>query len=110
VKFAVGPGRKLRSSEYWRTVSPFGMILLLLVSASFAVVGWLCLFRTDKLVESARKKYDEKRSVRPSLSPGFVLKTWYPTYLRGIGILAWIMLLGLALLVLGVIRLPIPGS
>jgi len=74
------------------------------------VVGWLCIFRTDKLVESARKKYEEKRAFRPSLSPGFVLKTWYPTYLRGIGILAWLMLLGMALLVFGNFTLPIPTN
>ena len=68
----------------------FGTVLLLVINALMAVLGWRYLFRTDAVVAAARARHEKKRLQRNSLSPGMVTESWYPTYVRCAGVALWL--------------------
>jgi hypothetical protein len=65
------------------------LLFLGLVVIALVVLGCACLFRTTALVEWARMRYQRSsRIVQAWPFSNLVLKPWYPTYLRGMGIYA----------------------
>jgi hypothetical protein len=71
-------------------MTTFGIVWLAVVSLGFAVCGWLCVFKTDMLVERGRKNYEERKFVRAFTRSSMVLKPWYPTYIRCAGVFIWL--------------------
>lgn len=64
--------------------------LSMVVIAALAVLGWSCVFRTDAMVEWARKRYQRSsKFVQHYPFSNIVLKPWYPTYLRSMGLFVW---------------------
>ena len=79
-------------------MTSFGIVWLALLSLGFGACGWLCVFRTEMLVAWGRKSY-ERRNNHPRLvreiirihpMSNIVLKPWYPTYIRWMGIFIWL--------------------
>jgi hypothetical protein len=65
------------------------VLFLGLVVIALVVLGCACLFRTTVLVEWARTRYQRSsRIVQAWPFSNLVLKPWYPTYLRGMGVYA----------------------
>jgi hypothetical protein len=56
---------------------------------ALALCGWLCIFRTSKVVDWAQNNYRSSRITRSCPGSGMVMKPWYPTYLRCMGVYAW---------------------
>jgi hypothetical protein len=69
----------------WEAPMPAVIVVLALT----AVSGWVCVFRTSKLVKWSQNNYKKSRIFRRWPGSGLVLKSWYPTYLRCMGIYAW---------------------
>ena len=67
--------------------------------AGLAIVGWLCIYKTDALVERARRRYEKHWFVRAYPFSRMVMQDWYPTYLRCSGVLIWVWALVLIYLV-----------
>jgi len=77
------------------------LLVIIVVLALTAVSGWFCVFRTSKLVSWSQNNYRKSRVFRWWPGSGLVLKSWYPTYLRCMGIYAWAfgaLILGLFLI------------
>lgn len=53
-----------------------------------ASVGWMCLFKTSTVVRWARTNYARSKVTRAYPFSNLVEKTWYPTYLRCMGVFA----------------------
>jgi hypothetical protein len=66
------------------------MIVLFVLTIGLAICGWLCVFRTEALVEQQQKNYAKHGFVRAYPFSSMVLKSWYPTYLRCAGVFAWV--------------------
>jgi len=67
---------------------------------ALAIVGWTCVFRTVVAVEWARRRYHKGgRLVQAYPFSNIVLKPWYPTYLRSMGVFVWLVDLLLAIVV-----------
>jgi len=73
-----------------RPAPPGGMVLMAILVAALAICGWLCIYKTDALVERQRRRYQKYALVRLYPFSGMVMKSWYPAYLRGSGILLWL--------------------
>ena len=71
-------------------MTTFGIVWLVVMSLGFAVCGWLCVFKTNMLVERARKNYEKRKFVRAFASSDMVLKPWYPTFIRCAGVFIWL--------------------
>ena len=65
-------------------------LVLLALTGGLAICGWLCMYRTDALVERQRRRYEKSEWVRAYPFSSMVMKDWYPTYLRGSGLLIWL--------------------
>ena len=66
-------------------------LLAVLAIVALAALGWACLFRTNVIVEWVRRDYRRSnRFVQAWPFSNLVLKSWYPTYLRSMGICFWI--------------------
>jgi len=65
------------------------MVVLALLLVGLALTGWMCVFRTDMLVQRARAQYERHGLVRLYPFSGLVMKDWYPTYLRCSGVFVW---------------------
>jgi len=63
--------------------------MLALVTA-LAVVGWICIYKTDALVTRQRRQYEKYAFVRFNPFAGMVTKSWYPAYLRVSGVCIWL--------------------
>jgi hypothetical protein len=70
--------------------TPRESLVLAVLVAGLALVGWLCIYKTDTLVERARRRYERHWFVRAYPFSGMVMKDWYPAYLRFWGIVIWI--------------------
>jgi hypothetical protein len=74
-------------------IAPMPRIALwwtVIVIVGLAVLGWACLFRTRILVEYARQRYERSnRFIKAWPGHGTVMKSWYPGYLRSMGIFVW---------------------
>jgi hypothetical protein len=68
---------------------PSELAFLAVVLAVTGVAGWFCVFRTSTLVSWAQSNYRNSKIARWWPGSGLVLKSWYPTYLRCMGIYAW---------------------
>jgi len=87
-------------------VSAIPKSIAVLLIVALAIVGWTCVFRTVVVVEWARRRYHKSgRLVRAYPFSNIVLKAWYPTYLRSIGIFVWFFDLLLVIVVLAPKRL-----
>ena len=75
------------------------MIVLFALTIGLAICGWLCVFKTGVLVERQQKNYAKHGFVRAYPFSSMVLKSWYPTYLRCAGMLAWLWALVIIYLV-----------
>ena len=65
------------------------LLLLGLTVVALVALGYACLFRTTVLVDWARRRYQRSsRIVQAWPFSNLVLKPWYPTYLRGMGVYA----------------------
>jgi hypothetical protein len=70
------------------TASETAATLLAVFGCAFC--GWLCLFRTSAVVGWLRANYARSRLVRAYPFSGLVLRPWYSTYLRCMGIFIWL--------------------
>jgi len=81
-------------------VSAIPKSLAVLLMVALAIVGWTCVFRTVVVVEWARRRHHKSgRLVQAYPFSNIVLKPWYPTYLRSIGIFVWLVDLLLVIVV-----------
>ena len=64
------------------------LLLVGLAVIALVVLGCACLFRTTALVEWARTHHQRSRIIQAWPFSNLVLKSWYPIYLRGMGIYA----------------------
>jgi hypothetical protein len=65
------------------------ILFLGFVVIALVVLGCVCLFRTTVLVEWARKDFlRSSRFVQAWPGTNLVMKSWFPMYLRGMGIYA----------------------
>ena len=54
--------------------------------------GWAALFKTELVIEYAKKQYRESgKLVQKWPGSNMVLKEWFPVYLRGMGVFAWLI-------------------
>ena len=81
-------------------ITPFGIAWLAVMGTAFAVAGWFCIFRTDKMVAMGRRNYEKSKFTRAYPFSNFVLKDSYPTYIRCGGIFLWVWLLAILFLVI----------
>ena len=81
-------------------ITPFGIIWLVVTGAAFAVAGWFCIFRTDVMVAMGRRNYEKSKFIRAYPVSSFVLRDYYPTYIRCAGIFIWAFLLAVICLVI----------
>jgi hypothetical protein len=69
----------------------FVRVLCVGVVIGLAVLGWACLFRTERLVLWARRNYERSnRFIRAWPGHSGVMKPWYPAYVRFMGIFVWV--------------------
>lgn len=66
---------------------PLPVVVVVLVFTG--ITGWLCVFRTNILVSWAQNNYRKNKIVRWRPGSGIVFKSWYPTYLRCMGVYLW---------------------
>lgn len=65
------------------------LLFLGLVVVALVVLGCACLFRTNALADWARTRYRRSSGIVQGWPfSNLVLKPWYPTYLRGMGVYA----------------------
>jgi hypothetical protein len=78
----------------------FKTIWLIGANVGFVYCAWLCLFKTDKLVERGRKNHLKSSLSQSSPTSGMVTSKWYPTYIRcaGIFIVLWLVLVDFVLI------------
>ena len=92
-------------------MTTFGVVWLAVFSLGFGVCGWLCVFKTEMLVESGRRSYQKRkvleeksRLVRALVGTNptsrMVLKPWYPTFIRCMGAFIWLWALAVLCLVI----------
>jgi hypothetical protein len=68
-----------------------GKLVSIVAIVALAALGWKCIFRTDDMVEWARRRYKQSsKFVQGYPFSNIVLKPWYPTYLRSMGIFIWL--------------------
>jgi len=79
--------------------------LMGILAAALAILGWLCLYKTDTLVAHQRRRYEQHSWVRAYPFSSMVMKDWYPIYLRCSGLVIWLW--DLALIYLVWIRKPV---
>lgn len=79
-------------------VAPSELAFLAVTFAVAGVAGWFCVFRTSMLVSWAQNNYRHSKIARWWPGAGVVMKSWYPTYLRCMGVYIWAF--GLLILVL----------
>jgi hypothetical protein len=77
------------------TSKPVWLVIMVL---GFAVCGWLGVFKTNMVVAMGRKNYEKSKFLRSSPLSGIVLKPWYPTYIRCVGIFIWLWALAIVYL------------
>jgi hypothetical protein len=59
-----------------------------------ALVGTICVFQPKRMQEWIQKQYHgSNRSIRRYTFSNLIFKTWYPTYLRVMGVWAWLLAL-----------------
>jgi hypothetical protein len=75
-----------------------GAIALAVISLSFYIFGFLCIFKTKMVVEWGRRSYDKSGFLSPFAS--LVAKPWYPTYIRCMGAFIWLWAMVIDCLVL----------
>jgi hypothetical protein len=63
--------------------------VLVAVVAITTVLGWICIFRTSKLVTWAQNNYRKSKVLRWWPGSSLVMKPWYPRYLCCMGVYAW---------------------
>ena len=81
-------------------MSAFGTVWLIIVIPLFAISGWFLVFRTEMLINRARKNaLTRSRFIKAFTSYEVVDKPWYPKYLRWAGIFVWLWTLAIAVLV-----------
>jgi hypothetical protein len=59
-------------------------------SAFFYVCGWLCIFKTEMLVEWRRNNYSKSKLAQANPISGLVTKPWYPIFIQCCGVLIWL--------------------
>jgi hypothetical protein len=68
-----------------------GKLVSVVVIVALAALGWICLFRTDVMAEWARRQHQRRsKFVQDYPFSNIVLKPWYPTYLRSMGVFIWL--------------------
>lgn len=77
-----------------------GIIWLVSTSLGFGLTGWLCVFRTETVVIWGREGYERRKMweknklfrtfFRTDPISKIVLKPWYRTYIRWMGIFIWL--------------------
>ena len=66
-------------------------LAVVVILATFqAVCGWLFVFKTDMLVRWGLSNYARSKMLQGVPNTGLILKSWYPTLLRGAGIFIWL--------------------
>jgi TRAP-type C4-dicarboxylate transport system permease small subunit len=68
-----------------------GTVLLVVINVLMAAVGWRYLFRTEAVVTEARSRLEKKKWTQVSPSAGLATKSWYPTYVRCVGVVLWVL-------------------
>jgi hypothetical protein len=77
-----------------------GAIALGVMSLVFYTCGALCIFKTKMLVGWGQGNYVKHKSIQAYPFSDFVMKPWYPMYIRGAGIFIWLWALAIDYLVL----------
>jgi len=69
-------------------MTTFDIVWLVVMVLTFAVCGWLCVFKTNTLVTWGRKNAKTKFAWSPFSS--IPTKSEYPTYIRCAGVFLWL--------------------
>jgi len=80
------------------TEIPWPVVIIVVVGTGFT--GWLCILRTTRLVRWAQDNYRRSKVFRWWPGSSLVMKSYYPTYLRCMGVYLWAfgaLILGLSL-------------
>ena len=68
-----------------------GRVLAVVVACGLTILGWACVFRANSIAEKTTREYHRGgKLVHRWPFTNIVVKSWYPIYLRGIGIVIWI--------------------
>jgi len=70
------------------------------MSVVFYVCGGLCIFKTKKLVAWGQRSYAKSRFVQSYPFSNMVTKSWYPVYIRCVGVFIWFWALAIDYLVI----------
>ena len=74
---------------------PVSKPLLFLLNLALCICGWFLVFKTETFVTWARRRYVSRRYLQHYPFARMVMKPWYPTYLRIVGVLVWVVVAGL---------------
>ena len=66
------------------------IIPLLGITIFFGISGWLCIFKTDMLVNMGQKNYGRSKLARSAPNSDIVARPWYPEFIRCAGIFIWL--------------------
>ena len=68
----------------------WGVFATFVAAMRCVLCGWFCLFRTETIAGWLRANCNKRRLVRAYPFSSLVLKPWYPTYLRCMGVFIWL--------------------
>jgi hypothetical protein len=68
----------------------FKTFWLVAISVVFYGYGWFCIFRTQRVVNYARRNYTKSKLMQVYPFAGYVMKPSYPIYIRIAGIFLWV--------------------
>lgn len=72
--------------------SALGLLVMIVMVGVCTVLGWRFLFRTEAVVKHYRQRYDQSTWGIPNwIGHPEVKKSWYPTYIRAMGIFWWVL-------------------
>lgn len=72
-----------------RSMQPVVFFATLGIVSALGVLGAMCLFRPGVLVDLSQRNYERRKMTRAWPFSNLVLKPWYPTYLRFMGLFVW---------------------
>ncbi len=68
------------------------MNIPLVVAIGLLALGWACVFQARPIADWQRRQYyQSSKFVQRWPLANIVLKSWYPTYLRGMGEFLWLI-------------------
>jgi hypothetical protein len=84
------PAQEKEESEEEGEVTTFQFAWTVAIIIGFGYCGWLCLFRTNKVVGWGRKNYARSKFAQSLPTASLVTKPWYPIYIRCAGVFIWL--------------------